>query len=239
MVDPPISTHLGHLLLAGDVGRARRLVMEVYREPLIAYVRNVPWAKSLQRQAGCETAESIVDGFFAERIGKDRVLIEWAGRQCKFRAWVRAALRNYLLTRVADDRQQRANLAKLQRQFAATEGEAAACKEAFDRSLRQRIIRLALQIAGERAADRGKAAEWQAFLAHELSGKRFSELDDLIPGTDGSKSSKLRSMRSLCSEVVREIVAWPCATEGEIDAELEALLGRPAGPGNSKAKGKT
>lgn len=181
----------------------------------------------------------MVTGFFAERLGKDRILLEWAGRQCKFRAWVRAALRNYLLTQVADDRQRKINVAKFRNERAATGGEADASDEAFNQSLRQRIICLALRIAGERAAARGKAAEWQAFLAHELGGKPFSELDELIPGTTGQKSSKVRSMRSLCSEVVREIVAWPHATEAEIDAELEALLGRPATTRRRKAKGRS
>ena len=49
MTLPHLTTALGQLLGAGDLASARQLIMTLYYEPLVAYVRKIPWTVEIRR----------------------------------------------------------------------------------------------------------------------------------------------------------------------------------------------
>lgn len=210
--------------------------MRVYREPLLAYVRKVRWVSGLHQLPGYEDAESVVNGFFAERLASDRVLLSWAAERCRFRAWIRSTMRNYLLSLVAIQRQEAVNRRNLEERSVHAEFEAGGPEEAFDLAFRVCVVREAMRTAATRARSLGRDGAWQAFVAHELRGKAYSELTHLVPGTHGQQAAALRRMRALLVQALRDAVAWPGASESEIDEELEVLMGAPREPRQS-AKG--
>jgi DNA-directed RNA polymerase specialized sigma24 family protein len=211
----------------GSGDEARRLIMRVYREPLLAYVRRVRWTSGLHHLPGYEDPESIVNGFFAERLAHDRVLLSWAAERCRFRAWIRSTMRNYLLSLVAIQRQDAVNRQNLEKRVVAGEFETEGPEEAFDLAFRDCIVREAMRAAASKAFALGRGNAWQAFVAHELQGVPYQELVHLVPGTHGQRAAALRRMRSLLVQALRDAVSWPGASEAEIDAELEVLMGAP------------
>lgn len=227
IVEPGISSHLAQLLAIGDMAAARRLVMDLYREPLIAYVDHVPWSRRLRTLPGCETAESIVDGFMASRVGDDRVLRAWCIDRCRFRAWIRRTMQNHLLALSAAARRQQANLARYAERGLGNESDDEGAAGAMDAAMRTTLVRRAIADAGQRAFELGRANEWRAFLLHELHDEPLSSLEHLLPGTVGAKCAAMRRMRQYLVESLRSLVAWPGATDAAIDEELEALMGAP------------
>ncbi len=201
--------------------------MRVYREPLLAYVRRVRWAHGLHLLPGYEDPESIVSGFFAERLAHDRVLLSWAAERCRFRAWIRSTMRNYLLSLVAIQRQDAVNRRNLEQRAIVGDFETEGPEQAFDLAFRECIVREAMRATAARALALGRSNAWQAFVAHELQGVPYQELVHLVPGTHGQRAAALRRMRALLVQALRDAVAWPGASEAEIDEELEVLMGAP------------
>ncbi|MBL9120901.1 MAG: hypothetical protein JNL80_13400 [Phycisphaerae bacterium] len=214
----------------GSGDEARRLVMRVYREPLLAYVRKVRWVAGLHQLPGYEDPESIVSGFFADRLAHDRVLLSWAAERCRFRAWIRSTMRNYLLSLVAIQRQDAVNRRHLEERSLHADFESHGPEEAFDMAFRECLVREAIRATASKAASIGRGHAWQAFVAHELEGKPYSALEHLLPGTHGQRAAALRRMRALLVQALRDAVAWPGASESEIDEELEVLMGAPREP---------
>lgn len=201
--------------------------MRMYREPLIAYVRCGGWLDGLKTEPGCDTVDSIVDGFMLAKIGEERVLRSWSIDRCRFRAWVRIAMQHYLLELARRVRQTAVNRRKHAERTAAAQDQTDDPAEAMDQVLRRTLTREAIVQAGADAANRGRADEWRAFLEHEIEHKPLEALDDLVPGTRGRKSAAMRRMRQLLVESVRSLVAWPGASDAQIDEEIEWLMGAP------------
>jgi hypothetical protein len=114
MTLPHLTTALGELLGAGDITRARQLIMSLYYEPLVAYVRKIPWTVEIRRSPEYDGDEGggLVRAFFADRLGRDEVLLAWSRERCQFRHWVRRVMRNFLLAKLAEVRQEKKNLSK-------------------------------------------------------------------------------------------------------------------------------
>ena len=67
--------------------------MSVYKEPLRVYLRG-----SSFRDLG--DADELVEGFFADRLERERFLMDWVRSGRRFRFWVIRAFKNYLREQV-------------------------------------------------------------------------------------------------------------------------------------------
>jgi DNA-directed RNA polymerase specialized sigma24 family protein len=191
--------------------------MEVYRRPLAVYVRGSSFAR-------VGDPDELVHGFFADRLHRDAYLREWRESGRALRRWLLTGLRFYLMEEIRRRKsaatEGRGGDAEAVVDAAADEGEAA-----FLRELGQGLVREAMRRTASELESEGLGAHWRAFLLHFVEGKGYDEIG-AAEGVDARRAAVMARTASRRFRLrLREIVAWPGASDEDVDAELRTLCG--------------
>ncbi len=200
--------------------------MTLYYEPLVAYVRKIPWTVEIRRSPEYDGDDGggLVRAFFVDRIGRDEVLLAWSRDRCPFRHWVRRVMRNFLLAKLAEVQQAKRNFSKFLSQQSPEESEDPSVDAAFDREFLRVVVRVASERTEQRLRARNRSEVWEAFRERYCRGRSYDELAHLIPGTHGTQAGALARAAWTFAMAVREAISWPGASEDDIDRELQSLL---------------
>jgi RNA polymerase sigma-70 factor (ECF subfamily) len=203
-----------------------------YWFPLYALLR--------RRGAGADEARDLAQGLFA-LILERRDLAELDPGRGRFRAWLAAAARHYLL----NEREREAavkrggGVAPLSLDAAEAEGRLAAepsheetPERAFERAWARSVLDRALAAVAEEYRARGQGPLFDALRPH-LEGERdaapLAELAELLGTTEGALKTAAWRLRQRFGECLRTEVAETVADPSEIDDELRHLAQALAG----------
>ena len=201
----------------GDSGRgeAIRHVMEVYRRPLAVYVLGSSFAR-------VGDADELVEGFFADRLRRDSYLREWRESGRALRRWLLTGLRFYLMEEIRRRKgaaaEGRGGDAEHAMDAGAEEGEAVFC-----RAVGRGLVREAMHRAEAELFSEGMGAHWRAFVLHYVEGRGYEEIGR-VEGVGARRAAVMaRTASRRFRQRLREIVAWPGASDDDVDLELRSL----------------
>jgi RNA polymerase sigma-70 factor (ECF subfamily) len=216
------------LILAGDRGMALEHLATVYWRPIYGYVRAV-WAR--------DEAEALdaTQSFFVRLVEGD--LLDRADRaRGRFRAYVRAALANFL----TDERRKKgARRRGGDRRFVPLDAWGASGAldlpdtrgkspdEALDGLWRAEVLERAARELERGLCEEGKTTWWALFRDHVLSdeGLGYAELAQRHGVTQVDVSNWLARARARYRDALIRIVRETVESESELAEELQWLLG--------------
>jgi DNA-directed RNA polymerase specialized sigma24 family protein len=201
-------TLIGRLL--GDRERgmiaAAQHVMTVYAGPLKVY-----YTGSSFRTLG--DADDIVQGFFASRLSRENFMHDWLNSRRQLRFWLMTAFKHFLFE------QARARKCDRER-MASDEGIDVRCDQDDELTL----VRQAMQSAEEACRAAGQEDHWRVFVRHHVDGRSYEQLQDEL-GIDRKRFNVMaRTAGNKLKSALRDLLAWPDASEEDIDAELRDLM---------------
>lgn len=208
-------TYIGTLLDAGPTGEAEagHYLMSAYREALSIYLQGSSFR-------GIGEVDELVDGFFADRLGRVRFLDDWRRSRRRLRYWLIRAFKNYLMEqRRAEDRARRAGGGPPP--SAADEGDP---EGAFHREAALSMVREALRIAGEDCRTAGRGEHWQVFLRHHMDDQDYETIGSALGVNPLRAAVMARTAMHAFRRRLREVAAWPGASREDLDVEIRGLM---------------
>lgn len=208
-------TWLSSQLDEGDLGlaKAREHVMEVYREPLMIYVKG-----SSFRTLG--DAEELVSGFFADRLGRTDYLSEWLSSGRPLRRWLLVGLKYYLKEQIRAKKRGGSSLA-----FDPDDDDQDHPSRSYNEASGRQLVARAMIQTEEDLRARGFGEHWEVFVAHHLQERLFASIGE-EHGVDEKRAAVMsRTAARRFRAVLRELVTWPGASDEELDSEIRALCG--------------
>jgi DNA-directed RNA polymerase specialized sigma24 family protein len=212
------STWLAERLDEGAEGlaSARSHVMDVYRFPLMVYIRG-----SSFRRLG--EPDDLVAGFFADRLGRDDFLHQWIDSGRPLRRWLLVALKYFLLEQARSGKRSRMGSLGGEDWVASTSGDENP-GVAFNRETGKRLVAEAMRRTAEALEQEGMEAHWQIFVQHHVEGYAYEDICG-AHGVDPRRAAVMaRTAARRFRQALRDVVAWPGATETQVDAELQAIV---------------
>ncbi len=216
---PTLRTWLCGVVGRGDEGikEAARHVMDVYAWPLSVYFRG-----STFRWLG--EPDDVVRGFFADRLGREEFFERWLESDRRLRHWLIVAFKHYLF-----------ETSRARRRDGRVAGAGALEEppsgDAHGESLQGFWREIARSVVG-RAMDRAEAScaadkleeHWVVFRRHMVDGASYAEIEKErgIPAARAAVMARTAGNRFRIA--LREGVAWPGASEGDIDQEIASLM---------------
>ena len=211
-----LNTWIGQRMAEGVAGRAKlnHHIMSMYRAPLQVYFRGCS-----DRWLG--EADDIVDGFFADRLAREKFFVDWMNSTKRLRRWLINAFCFYLM----EQRRQRrkdAGMGELPEELPSFEGNPEA---AVDRAFAYAILQRALKVAQDTCQSQGLAEHWKVFFAHQCDGQPYAELADQLQVEATRVRRMARTARDKFRDSLRELLAGDLdmnSTE-RIDQEIQDL----------------
>jgi len=213
------STWLAQRLDEGEAGlaSARTHVMDVYRFPLMVYIRG-----SSFRRLG--EPEDLVAGFFADRLGRDDFLHQWIESGRPLRRWLLVALKYFLLEQArGNKRSSMGSLGGGDDWVASSSGDENP-GVAFNREAGRRLVAEAMRRAAEALEAEGMKDHWEVFVLHHVEGKAYEQVCEAYKVDARRAAVMTRTAARRFRQTLRDVVAWPGATETQVDAELQAIV---------------
>jgi DNA-directed RNA polymerase specialized sigma24 family protein len=190
--------------------------MTVYARPLQVYL-----AGSSFRRLG--EPDEIVEGFFADRLGRDRFLHDWLESGRRLRHWLIRAFKNYLheWIRAAKRQQRPPDLDRYD--DAARESDVDDAEALFHREAALAIVREAFRLAEDDCRCADLDIHWRVFVRHHLDGLDYRAIESELNVTAARAKVMARTVANRLRARLRETIAWSGAQEGEIDLEIQEL----------------
>jgi DNA-directed RNA polymerase specialized sigma24 family protein len=213
------ATRIGTLLAAGPQGRlaAGRHVMVVYAHPLEVYLTG-----SSFRRLG--EAPELVEGFFADRLGRERFLEDWLGSGRRLRHWLIRAFKNYLHEQIRAEKRQRRPAERDRYEAPPLDLDADDAEALFHREAAVGIVREAFRLAEQDCSADDLEAHWRVFVRHHLDGLDYRALESELNVPAARAKVMARTAANRFRARLREAIAWGGAQEQEIDLEIQALM---------------
>ena len=195
------------------LSKAREHVMEVYREPLMIYVKG-----SSFRSLG--DAEELVQGFFADRLGREDYLAEWLSSGRPLRRWLLVGLKYYLKEQIRAKKRGGASL-----EFDPDDDDMDHPSRIYNEASGRQIVARAMLQAEEDLRERGFGEHWEVFVAHHIQERSFQSIGAEHKVDEKRAAVMSRTAARRFRAVLRELVSWPGASDEELDSEIRALCG--------------
>lgn len=211
-------TWLGAQVQAGDEDgaareRARGHVMSVYFEPLVIYVRG----SSFQSVGD---AEELVAGFFSDRLSRADYLTKWLASGLPLRAWLIGGIKFYCKERIRAARRDAAEPVPED----AHDEDAAGPGSDYRKQIARNLVREAMRSTGEALEGEGMGEHWQVFRRHHLEGVSFAQIA-MSKGISEERAAVMsRTAARRLRARLRDLCAWPGASNEEIDREILSLF---------------
>lgn len=211
-----LNTWIGKKLEQGTIGRTElnRHIMEVYFVPLQVYFKGCS-----DRWIG--EPEDIVDGFFADRLGRRNFFADWQQSRKRLRRWLINAFCYYLMEQ-RRARKKDAGMGELPDELPSFAGNP---EEEVDKAFAYAILQRALVRARELCESQGLGEHWKVFEAHQCNGLPYSECATQL-GVEPTRARRMaRTARDKFRESLRELLADDLdgATTEKIDMEIHSL----------------
>jgi len=202
-------------LVRGDAGQAEvnHHLMSVYAGPLRAYLACTPY-----RSLG--EADDLVEGFFADRLGRPRFLADWHRSEKRLRHWLMNAFVFYLkeTARGAGRQERLRNLSDELPDNSQAPGEA------LDRAFATALVREAMEQARQSCESRGLADHFEIFREHHWNDVAFAELGTSRGISPERARVMSRTARDAFRRALRTLLLRDGGQGGDIDREIDSLL---------------
>lgn len=199
----------------GTMGRqnVNRHVMEAYAWPLKVYFLGT-------RDRWIGEPEDIVQGFFADRLGRPDYFNKWKASGKRLRHWLINGFCFYL----KEINRDRSRGGKPASESAEPSYDDSAAADEMDRVWVQALVREAL-VEGEAACARsGLGDHWKIFLSHFYQDQPYERVASSF-GVDSTRAAVMaRTAKRKFQAALRNLVRQDGVGEESVDAEIEQLL---------------
>ena len=217
--------------LAGEHGRreVNRYVMEIYLEPLKAYIRATSYGK-------CADATDLVQGFFATRLGRPDYFANWAQKRAEQKAQGKppVRLRRWLITGLFHHIKETWHDQLVPGGYEPVEeqqgiphpsaGPLEKSEEAFRKEMVRSIVIRALNETERRCQSKRLERNFQIFLLHHFHRKAYAEIQDILKEPPSRAKGKARTARKIFKAAVRQILIRDGTPPDAVDGEIRDLL---------------
>lgn len=210
-----MSTWIGDQLRAGDEGRSQvnHHIMAVYYTPIRTYFLGTG-----DRWLG--EPDEIVQGFFADRLDRDRFFADWQRSGMPLRRWLVNAFCFYL---------------KEMRRRRWRDGRAGALVEdpvtfsgdpeaAVDRAFVVSVVQRALEATADQCISDGLSEHWQIFDAHFCRGRPYALICEEF-GVDRARAAVMARTATRKFRVVLRDLLSRDGDSDDLDSQIKSLLG--------------
>ncbi|MEQ8850758.1 MAG: hypothetical protein RIB32_03135 [Phycisphaerales bacterium] len=198
---------------AAGVSEANRHIMEVYAQPLKVY-----YLGSTFRTLG--EPDDVVQGFFADRLGRDDFLERWLESGRPLRYWLIVGFKHFLFERSREIKRSRRAGPLPEESMGGDDGPEAS----FHREAALAIAADAMRSAHEECDRRGQTGHWEIFQRHYVDGLPYEAVGEEFGVTARRAAVMSRTAANRYRAALRELVAWRGADTTEVDREIHALL---------------
>lgn len=202
-------------LVRGDAGQAEvnHHLMSVYADPLRAYLACTPY-----RSLG--EADDLVEGFFADRLGRPAFLCDWRRSEKRLRHWLMNAFLFYLKETARGEGRQ----ARLREISEELPDDSQAPGEALDRAFANSLVRAAMEQARESCLSRDFAVHFEVFREHHWNGVSYAELGARMKISPERARVMCRTARDAFRRALRSMLVRDGGQMGDVDREIDSLL---------------
>jgi len=207
------ATWLGDRLACGDGGRDDAVihVMRIYREPLLIYAKG----SSLRT---IQDPEELVHGFFADRLSRVDYLDKWRRSGLPLRRWLINGL-------IFFAREQGRHAARnsggvntpVEPNLDETVGQ-------YTRSIARAVVAEALTATIEALSSEGRGEHARLFVLHYIRGMSYDQISESGGVEPRRAAVMVRTATRRFRITLRGLIAWPGATDEDIETELSSLL---------------
>ncbi len=198
---------------ASGFALARTHVMSVYLEPLVIYVRG-----SSYRRLGDPV--DLVQGFFENRLARDDYLDKWIESGLPLRVWLIKGLKFYIMETTRRGPNDRLREMPDEAPGDGADGPATD----FRKELARGLVREALRIVSEELEAEGLGEHWRVFSLHHLEGHGYASIGASVGVTEERAMVMGRTATRRLRKRLRQMCAWPGASDQEIDRELVSMF---------------
>ena len=217
---PTLSTWIDARLADGELGRAEvnRHIMLVYAEPLRIYALGT-------RSGHLGDAVDLVQGFFADRLGRPGYFRGWRESGLRLRRWLMNGF-GFYLKELRRERRKQGSEQPLEEEGAPPEvdGEVPRLAEEMDRAFAISVVREALQAGEASCRAKGQTQHWEIFRRHYYDGLEYASFVGEYGLAPARAAELARTAAGKFKSALRDLLARDGALESEIDAELDSLL---------------
>ncbi len=233
------STLWSEVLEAGDPKSPRRrerldALVRAYWKPVYAYVR-ASWGKTV------DDAKDLTQAFFAQLLSKDS-MSRVRPERGSFRGYLKTALKHFLVDAERAQASRRPERPVFGIEAASVEPAPGETPErAYDREWTRCLFEAAVGDLRGRLAEEGKRAYFECFRLYCLEPRGSARPSSFVRGVSAPgptyadvaralklKESDVRNYLSTCRVALREIlrarIRETVVDDGDVDAELEAVL---------------
>jgi DNA-directed RNA polymerase specialized sigma24 family protein len=202
-------------LVLGDVGQAdvNHHLMSVYAEPLRAYLACTPY-----RSLG--EPDDLVEGFFADRLGRPEFLSGWRRSEKRLRHWLMNAFVFYLKETVRGVNRQRRSY-EISEEFP---DDSQAPGEVLDRAFAMALVQTAMEQARESCRSRGLGDHFDVFREHYWNDVAYAELGTSMGVSPERARVMARTARDAFRRALRALLLRDGGQIGNVDGEIDSLL---------------
>jgi hypothetical protein len=214
-----LNTWIGERLREGDRGRPElnRYVMQVYAEPLRVYFLGA-------RDRSLGEPEEVVEGFFADRLGREGYFREWEASGMRLRRWLMNGFGFYMKELRREKRKDGRSREIDETNEPQSEDSAKQVEAEMDRAFAASVVREALRQARDACRDKGLSRHWDVFYKRYYEGLSYADFVKEY-GIDADRASEMaRTAAGRFRAALREVLASDGARESEIDEEIRGLL---------------
>jgi len=214
-----LNTWIDLKLRAGESGRAElnHYIMLVYADPLRVYCLG-----SSARELG--EAEDLVQGFFADRLGRAAYFDGWRESGLRLRRWLMNGFGFYLKELRRERRRQNQSHPLEEAEEPSDGGSSQAVESEMDRAFAVSVVRQALEETRKACESKGQSKHWNIFYRHYYEGRAYAELTPELGLAPAQAAEMARTAAVKFKGALRDILASDGALESEIDAEIDSLL---------------
>lgn len=210
-----------------DRGKALEALAASYWKPIYAYIR-IGWAKTN------EDAKDLTQDFFLWMMETD-LPFRADPQKGRFRAYLKASLKNYLL---GDDKRRRAQKRGGERRHFAIDEDAAAELPAhegrdperlMDEVWKNELILRALALLEKRLIQEGRADCFQVFRDYHLAGQEELNYRDVAVRyglKEQDIDNHLRAAKKRLRGILMDLMAETVGSEEDLKQEWESLFGK-------------
>lgn len=208
---------------------ARERIINDYHDPIFAFIR-------IQVRSEHD-AEDLTQEFIKDLLEKPKSMANADPEKGRFRDYLRGAIRNFLRRQWAKEKRRQdgpngggKSLDSLAEGSGPIEvpADCEASDEAFHRTWKQNVVRMALEVLCDELTRTGRRGQWDVFSRLMLTdGDRptYQAVADELSVTISLVTNRLHSAKQRYRRAVREVVAATLRDPGEVDDELRALIG--------------
>ena len=199
----------------GEPGRraVNRHLMEVYRWPLIIYLRGHSAARG-------RDPEEIVNGFFDDRLSRNSFLSKWVASDKRLRRWLMNGL-NFYLKEIRREDEPRQRATDMPEDLATESGDP---DRIVDEAFARAIVHRALQCTEQQCAQDGFQQHWDIFLRHFWREASYEEISRECDCTVERAAVMARTAARRFRAMVRQLLRDDGVPEEQIDDEILGLM---------------